>query len=97
MKARKELLKGLSEDQIAKVRDCANVNDLLVLAKDEGVELNEEQLEAVNGGGLCRSTPDFVCPVCGSKNVSTRYNENSIAEWYTNTCKDCGKTWIVNV
>ena len=32
---RKELLKGLTEDQIAKVKECGNVKDLLVLAKDE--------------------------------------------------------------
>ena len=47
---RKELLKGLTEDQIKKVRACDDVNDLLQLAKDEGVELNDEQLAAVNGG-----------------------------------------------
>ena len=26
----------------------------------------------------------------------TKYNENSIAEWWNNTCKDCGFVWIVN-
>ena len=50
MNAKKELLKGLSEEQIAKVRDCENVSDLLQLAKDEGVELTDEQLSAVSGG-----------------------------------------------
>ena len=48
---KKELLKGLSEDQIAKVKACDDVRDLLQLAKDEGVELTPEQLEAVSGGG----------------------------------------------
>ena len=47
---RKELLEGLTEDQIAKVKACESNSDLLVLAKDEGVELNAEQLAAVNGG-----------------------------------------------
>ena len=47
---RKELLAGLSEEQIAKVKACDSHRDLLVLAKDEGVELTEEQLAAVNGG-----------------------------------------------
>ena len=54
---RKELLKGLTEDQIKKVRACDDVNDLLQLAKDEGVELNDEQLAAVNGGA-CTSEED---------------------------------------
>ena len=54
---RKDLLKGLSEEQIAKVRACHNPSDLLQLAKDEGVELNQEQLEAISGGA-CSSTRD---------------------------------------
>ena len=56
---RKELLKGLSEDQIAKVRECGDYHDLMQLAADEGVELNNEQLEAITGGG-CSSqfSPD---------------------------------------
>ena len=46
---RKELLKGLTEEQIKKVREC-DVKDLIQLAKDEGVELTEEQLDAIVGG-----------------------------------------------
>ena len=30
---KKELLKGLTEEQIAKVKDCKNHDDLLALAK----------------------------------------------------------------
>ena len=55
---KKELLKGLTEDQIAKVKACANTSDLLALAKDEGVELTPEQLEDVNGGACSKSTDD---------------------------------------
>ena len=53
---RKELLKGLTEEQIAKVREFDDVSDLIQLAKDEGVELTEEQLNAINGGGCGDST-----------------------------------------
>lgn len=52
---KQELLKGLTEEQIAKVKACDDINDLYQLAKDEGVELNEEQLKAVTGG-VCSST-----------------------------------------
>ena len=48
---KQELLKGLTEEQIAKVKVCKNGEELLKLAKEEGVELSDEQLEAVNGGG----------------------------------------------
>ena len=54
---KKELLEGLTEDQIAKVKACDDVHDLLQLAKDEGVELTEEQLNAISGGA-CSDTTD---------------------------------------
>ena len=47
---KQELLKGLTEEQIAKVKACKNHEELLKLAKAEGVELSDEQLEAINGG-----------------------------------------------
>lgn len=53
---REELLKGLTEEQIAKVREFDDVSDLIQLAKDEGVELTEEQLNAINGGGCGDNT-----------------------------------------
>ena len=53
---KKELFKGLSEEQIAKVKECQDTHDLLQLAKDEGVELNAEQLAAVSGGCSGNST-----------------------------------------
>lgn len=59
---REELLKGLTEDQIIKVRACGNRRDLLQLAKDEGVDLTAEQLEAVTGGCGTVETPK--CPRC---------------------------------
>ena len=55
---KKELLKGLTEEQIAKVRACKDHKDLLQLARDEGVELNEEQLAAVNGGACTPTDKD---------------------------------------
>ena len=54
---RKDLLRGLTEDQIAKVKACDNTGDLLQLAKDEGVELTDEQLSAISGGA-CSSTEE---------------------------------------
>ena len=92
---RKDLLKGLTEEQIAKVKACKNQEEFLKLAKEEGIELNDEQLAAVSGG-VCTSTPTFTCPKCGSSKIKTRYNENSIAEWWNNTCEECGFVWIVN-
>ena len=58
MKMREVLLKGLTEEQIAKVKAFDNVNDLFQLAKDEGVELNNEQLDAVSGGACSKTEED---------------------------------------
>ena len=47
---REDLLKGLSPEQIEKVKDCKSSEELLQLARDEGVQLTDEQLNAVSGG-----------------------------------------------
>ena len=61
---KEELLKGLTEEQIAKVKACNTTEEMLKLAKEEGIELTEEQLEAVAGG--C-GTPEEECPQCHGK------------------------------
>ena len=38
------LLKGLTEEQIAKVKECKTTEEMLALAKEEGIELTDEQL-----------------------------------------------------
>ena len=53
---RKELLEGLTKEQIDKVMACEDTRDLLQLAKDEGVELTDEQLNAVSGGACSQTT-----------------------------------------
>lgn len=55
---KEELLKGLTEEQIAKVKACGDIHDLIRLAKDEGVELTSEQLAAISGGGCTSSSGD---------------------------------------
>jgi len=81
---RNELLKGLSEEQIKKVGACKNSEEILSLAKAEGVELTDEQLEAVSGGGCVKSAK---CDKCGSKNVEHIKD----VERSKYKCNDCGK------
>ena len=52
---REELLKGLTKEQITKASACKSSEELLAYAKSEGVQLTDEQLAAINGGGLCSS------------------------------------------
>ena len=50
---KQELLKGLSDEQVAKARACKSHEELLKLAEEEDVKLTDEQLEVVSGGGAC--------------------------------------------
>ena len=86
---KQDLLKGLTEEQIAKVKACKNQEELLKLAKEEGIELTEEQLSAASGGGACSVISDIGdyinpndCPRCGSNNIKDK------GTYYI--CQSCG-------
>lgn len=89
---RKELLKGLTDEQIRKVEACKNPAEILELAKAEGVELSEEQLEAVSGGcgGGKEYEPDVKCPICGSHKVNS-YDWMPDMKKYI--CQKCNELW----
>ena len=86
---KKELLKGLTEEQIAKVKECKSQEELLKLAKAEGVELSDEQIEAVNGGGCLSS---MACPNCGSKDFR-KLAIYQVSGCSTYKCNECGHEW----
>ena len=95
---RKELLQGLTEEQIKKVESCKDSSEILALAKEEGMELTDEQLEAVSGGGCLNKTTK--CPKCGSKKLNER--EEDVPNVGTETggnlnifykCRECGHKW----
>lgn len=92
---KKDLLKGLTEQQIAKVKACKNHEELLALAKEEGIELTDEQLNTISGGGACSvisSIGDdlnpFDCPKCGAN--------RPIKDGNKLTCQKCGYVWTDN-
>ena len=87
-----ELLKGLSEDQIAKVRACNNTDEILALARQEGLELTSEQLETVNGGACSNTDHCPPCPSCGSTNVKSKYSGSRVTVF---KCKNCGKEFEI--
>ena len=86
---KEELLKGLTDEQIAKVKECKNQEELLALAKAEGVELTNEQIEAVSGGGCLSS---MKCPQCDSKDYRKLPNYQ-ISGCSTYKCNQCGYEW----
>ena len=86
---KQELLKGLSEEQIAKAKACKSQDELLKLAKEEGVELTSEQIEAVSGGGCFSS---MKCPNCGSKDFK-KLAVYQISGCSSYKCNSCGHEW----
>ncbi len=85
---KQDLLKGLTDEQIAKVQACKDREELLLLAKSEGIELTDEQLEAVNGGACSNTDNCPPCPSCRSTNVKLRQSGKILKKY---KCNDCGK------
>lgn len=84
-KMNQELLKGLTEEQIAQVNACNNIEEVLTVAKESGIELTDEQLEAVSGGG-CFDTLVDVCPRCGNTGTIHGYRTDNT---YGYSCSYC--------
>ena len=93
---RAELLKGLTEEQISKVKACKNQEEILALAKEEGFELTDEQLEAVSGGS-CDNTV-LVCSKCKYDLVTMLEHGTGEHEGYKLVeCNRCHHRWWAEV
>ena len=77
----------MTEEQIAKVKDCKNTEEILKIAKEEGAELTDDQLEAVSGGG-CGFVDPTNCPGCNSTDFITAdiTSDGSRVTYYCNGC-----------
>lgn len=96
---KEELLKGLTEEQVAKIKACKNQEEMLAIAKEEGVELTDEQLAIVSGGDCGVSF--LTCPNCNAS-ADHIYTENrsdflegSRKAYRFCRCNDCGHTWRI--
>ncbi len=92
---KKELLNGLTDEQIARVKACRSHEELLALAKAEDIELTDEQLATISGGGACSVVSDigdkinpYDCPKCGANNPKKDGDKR--------VCKKCGHVWYVD-
>ena len=93
---REELLKGLTEAQIEKFKACKNNEEILMAAKEEGIELTEEQLEAVSGGSCTRPTAQpAYCRKCGWTDYCDIVGNGGNSDYrYTLKCRHCGNVFL---
>ena len=63
-------LDNLTPEQMEKAKACTSAEELMALAKEEGVELSDEQLEAVAGGSWSGSNLDCNHYGCGAWDCS---------------------------
>lgn len=62
---------NLSEELKEKARACTSTEELLALAKSEGIDLSDDELAAVSGGCHCVDCDDYTCKkVCASAAAS---------------------------
>lgn len=88
---KEKLLVGLNEEQISKIKSCKNSEEILSVAKEEGIELTDEQLEAVSGG--CGTfTAEETCPKCGYNRLRRSCFGNEDITYYL-TCTKCNYKW----
>jgi hypothetical protein len=52
--------KDLTPEQQEKVRACETTEEVLALAKEEGYELTDEDLDGISGGWECKRFKPFV-------------------------------------
>ena len=51
----------LSAEQKAKVSNCRTIEELFELAKEEGMDISDEELDGVAGGAWCNAH-EYSCP-----------------------------------
>lgn len=62
-------LGDLSPELQEKVKSCESMDQVLQLAAEEGYDLDDNQLDAVSGGGFWDDCPDDCCINCRTQAI----------------------------
>lgn len=55
----------LTEEQKQKIKNCSSPEEMLALAKEEGYELTEEELDGIAGGWDHCTPENYGCGIIG--------------------------------
>ena len=88
---KQDLLKGLTKEQVEKLRKCKNHEEILALAKKEGIELSDEQLQYVAGGECEEKWVVSQCPRCG---LMVSNDDGNECRHFT--CLQCNISWTID-
>lgn len=66
--------------------------EMIKLAEDKGIELTDEQLESISGGGSWSEFIDSICPDCGNYLIDTHMVDEAGNEIYY--CSVCDAEYI---
>lgn len=80
-------LKDVSPEQREKINACNSPEAIMALAKEEGYELSESELDQISGGAW--STYGVTCPEC-KKVIKLSSNESQDV-----TCPSCGHNFCL--
>ena len=88
----------ITDDQRERLQGAQSPEELLEKAREEGLELTDEQLESISGGGFwggSDSNPGVgvKCPQCGSSDVRIEYSEEGWDQCVFR-CYGCRAGWI---
>ena len=67
--------KDLTDEQRNKIANAKSPEEILEMAKAEGYDLTDEEIENISGGSFW--VTEYYCPMCGSHDVGVWQNSNS--------------------
>ena len=88
-------LENLSPDFLEKVKACKTEEEYLALAKEEGIELLPEQLDAISGGNEEPKGAFKKCPNCGYDRAA--FYRGLISGIGVYKCPNCGESFEQHV
>ncbi len=92
-------LEDWSPEQVEKAKACKTPEDILALAREEGYELSDEELDGLSGGwdpvqkAVDRLAP--ACPQCSSRQVSVF--PMPLTGVTHCVCHNCGYQWNLTI